>query len=273
MDDPALDELERPPDEADRGARGDPRAVRRGRNSPPPDILYHATTERRVQRALSEGTVQLKGGKPVFLSRFEWQAWHVAHRQSSDPAVLIIDAARARREGMRFDRNNQGLWQVNQVLLRYVLNLRDGYAEQVSAGGIPVWYGPDGPRCALIRVHRRAGGSWEVAKGKLEIGETPTEAAVREVREEMGYPLDLRITHDLGFVRYGFQTPDGSPRLKTLHMYLMETPHQVTDFAPAGAEGIREVSWFTPQEASRVVNHRSLRPIMRRLRLMFEEEP
>ena len=93
-----------------------------------------------------------------------------------------------------------------------------------SAGGLPVRIGPDGvPRVALVRVTRKSGVTWEVAKGKLESGEVPEEAAVREVREEMGLPCELRVTRDLGRIRYGFQAPGGLPRLKTINELLVLT--------------------------------------------------
>jgi 8-oxo-dGTP pyrophosphatase MutT (NUDIX family) len=244
----------------------------RGGRTLPPDILYHATSERRIQKVVAAGALDVKGGRAVFLSRFEWQAWQVAHRQATDAAVLFIDASRARRDGVRFERNAQGLWQATSIPIRHVLNLREGFAEQVSAGGVPVWFGPDGPELALIRVHRRSGTTWEVAKGKLELGETPAQAGMREVCEEMGYPLELTVMRGLGAVRYGFTTPDGDPRLKTLHMFLFETPTRVETFAPAGGEGICEVGWFRPKEASRAVSHRSLRPLMRRVRWLLEAE-
>jgi len=243
------------------------RRGRRRRTGTPPDILYHATSVGRIDKALERGVVEVPGGRPVFLSRHEGQAWQVAHRSLSEPAVLYVDVSRARRDGCYFERNSQGLWQTRAIPVRHVLNLADGFAEQVSAGGIPIWLGPEGPRLALIRVQRRSGTSWEVAKGKLEPGESPEGAAVREVREEMGCPgLPLQIIDRLGYIRYGFHTPDGCPRLKTLHMYLMATPKRHTDFTPSRREGILEVDWFDPDEAARVCNHRSLRPLMRALR-------
>lgn len=258
----------RPGRRGDDRRRGDARRKRqRRRGGSPPDILYHATSIDRVEQALESGFLEVRGGRPVFLSRHEGQAWHVAHRSTEEPAVLYIDVSRARRSGCYFERNAQGLWQTRSVPVRHVLNLADGFAEQISAGGIPVWWGPDGPELALIRVQRRSGTSWEVAKGKLEPGEFPERAAVREVREEMGcLDLPLEITRGLGYIRYGFHTPDGMPRLKTLHMYLMDTPERHTDFAPSRREGILEVDWFSPVDAARVCNHRSLRPLMRALR-------
>jgi 8-oxo-dGTP pyrophosphatase MutT (NUDIX family) len=242
----------------------------RGGNGAPPDILYHATTVTRMGKTSSGGVLEIAGGRPVYLSRSEAQAWQVAHRQSDQPEVLYIDVARARRDGCRFERNRHGLWQCRAVPVRHVLNLRKGFAEQISAGGLPVWYGPDGPRLALIRVRRPHSSTWEVAKGKLEVGEPPHIAGMREVCEEMGAEMSLTITRDLGSVRFGFYTPDGEPRLKTLHIYLMESPEMVTEFNPAEKEGIQEVGWFTPLEASRAVTHRSLRPLMRRVKRLLE---
>lgn len=237
----------------------------------PPDILYHATSERRVEKAVARGALEVRGGRPVYLSRHEGQAWQVAHRQADLPIVLYVDVSRARRDGCDFERNAKGLWQTTAVPLRHVLNLRTGFAEQISAGGIPMVLGPRGPELALIRVQRRSGITWEVAKGKLEAGESPMAAAVREVCEEMGCALDLKISRPLGYIRYGFHTPDGSPRLKTLHMYLMDTPERRTDFAPSTREGVLEVGWFTPDEAARAVTHRSLRPLMRQVRDLIHE--
>lgn len=248
---------------------------RRPRRSPskgcPPDILYHATTLNRAGRASASGVLEVAGGRPVYLSRSEAQAWQVAHRQNDRPKVLYIDVARARRDGCRFERNRHGLWQCRSVPTRHILNLRQGFAEQISAGGIPMCRLTEDPRLALIRVRRSHSSTWEIAKGKLEPGESPHAAAIREVREEMGYPLDLRILHDLGAVRFGFYTPQGEPRLKTLYLYLMETPELIEDFQPSRREGIIEVSWFSVQDANRAVTHRSLKPLMRKVRRILED--
>ena len=51
--------------------------------------------------------------------------------------------------------------------------------------GLSGFWGPDGPEL-MIQVRRRSGLTWEVAKGKLEPGESPWQAAIREVQEEIG---------------------------------------------------------------------------------------
>jgi putative RNA 2'-phosphotransferase len=236
------------------------------RSVQPPDILYHATTEQQIQRIRTEGALLAPNGRNVFLSAEETHAWRVAHRLSGDsPTVLYIDAARARRHGTRFFRNKKnGLFMADRVPLSDVLNLQEGFAEQISAGGIPILQGPNGPEMALIRVTRKSGVTWEVAKGKLEHGEPPEIAAVREVREEMGVTVDLDITLYLGAVRYGFLAPGGLPRLKTVHLFLMQPTAPIESFTPASGEGVAAVRWFPLAEAAKAVTHSSLVPLIRR---------
>ena len=254
-------------------ANREPPAARRktsqddaARRDLPPDILYHATTEEHVRRVLQAGVLTVPEGRQLFLSSDEAQAWRVAHRLQGGPRVLYVDASRARRHGARFWRSRRtGLFQTRGVPLQDVLNLQVGFAEQISAGGIPVRRGPDGVRLALIKVARKSGVTWEVAKGKLADGEPPEFAAVREVQEEMGISVDLKITHTLGIVRYGFLAPGGLPRLKTVHVYLLEPQGEIASFLPAAAEGIGDVGWFTPEEAARAVTHTSLVPLIQQI--------
>ena len=132
---------------------------------------------------------------------------------------------------------------------------------------------PDGTvKMALIQVTRRSGITWEVAKGKLEEGESPEVAAVREVQEEMGINADLKIMDRLGVVRFGFLAPGGLPRLKSVFLYLMETPSDVNAFKPADKEGVKDVRWFTPDEAFKAVTHSSLLPLMRHARNLLSPE-
>jgi 8-oxo-dGTP diphosphatase len=180
--------------------------------------------------------------------------------------VLYVDAGRARRAGIQFRRGRSGLWLADQVPARFVLNLQAGFRERFSAGGIIVRDSPDGPELLLISCRRASGATWEIAKGKLEPGEPPTVAACREVLEEMGIEVGLRITNTLGVARYGFRTPEGEPRLKTLFVYLMRADPCPEAFVPAGLEGIEDVRWFGLQEACRRVTHGSLRPLMATLR-------
>lgn len=246
-----------------RGERG-----RRGRRRPAsrmPDILYHACDVTRAELARSNGVLAFEGGRKLYMSKSESQAWQVSHRGNGEPMVLYIDATRAKQAGTKFQVNNRGLWQASSVPVKHVLNLRDGFGHQLSAGGFPVYVGSKGPEILLIKVKRRFGTTWEIAKGKLEPGENPVECAMREIQEETGASMDLSLEHDFGFVRFGFMTPERTPRLKTMYVYQFRCENRVEAFAPASGESVVDVGWFTPRSADRVVTHRSLRPLMRRL--------
>ncbi len=52
----------------------------------------------------------------------------------------------------------------------------------LSAGVVPVREGADGPELLLLRAYRH----WDFPKGRVEAGELPLEAAIREVEEETG---------------------------------------------------------------------------------------
>jgi putative RNA 2'-phosphotransferase len=248
------------------------RAVRERRAPPPrpvaPDILYHACTADQVDRYRAQGCLRAADQRPVWLSTDESQAWRAAHRMSGEPRVLFVDTARGRRRRLRLQKHRRnGLYMARSLSLSDVLNLQPNFAEQLSAGGIPVAMGDDGePRMALIRVTRRSGVTWEVAKGKLEPGEPPERAGAREVREEMGVDCDFRVDELVGLVRYGFMAPGGLPRLKTIYLYLLTPLGEMGSFSPSEREGIHDVRWFTPEEACRAVTHTSLVPVMKKAR-------
>ena len=73
-----------------------------------------------------------------------------------------------------------------------------------SAGGIVVSRLAADASVAMLH---RADGEWTLPKGHLERGESPRDAALREIAEEVG--LDrVRIVENLGTIEYTFQEPD-----------------------------------------------------------------
>ena len=152
----------------------------------PPDVLYLGTTQAARERLLAGEPIGGKGQR-VLLVASEARAWKLARRQRGEkPCILYVDARRAHRGGVEFRLVNGVDYQVEQVPRRYVLNARADFRFQLSAGTV-LWRGaPDAPEIALIRVGRDAGESWELPKGKLQRGEKPLEAALRETREELG---------------------------------------------------------------------------------------
>ncbi len=236
-----------------------------------PDLVFHAAPRGRLPLYEREGCLWTPNDSGVPLSRHEPAAWRVAHRTFVDPMVLVVDAARARRDGVRIVRTRSGLFLASNIPLRHVLNLREGFSEQASAGGFVVDWSSGAPRIGLIKVARRNGATWEVAKGKLEDGESPGVAAVREMREEMGVTVGVRALRSLGSVRYGFYTREGTPRLKTIFLFLIELAEPFEDFKPLAEEGIEDVRWFSLPEALNVLSHPSLRSALGRLVQAIDE--
>jgi len=74
-----------------------------------------------------------------------------------------------------------------------------GVANRILAAGGLVARETGAGREYLL-VHRRRYGDWCLPKGKLKSGETRKQAALREVREETGYAVE--IVSFLGEVRY-----------------------------------------------------------------------
>jgi 8-oxo-dGTP pyrophosphatase MutT (NUDIX family) len=89
--------------------------------------------------------------------------------------------------------------------------------EETSAGGLVL--DDSRQRAALIgRLDRRGRLLWSLPKGHLEDGETPEDAAVREVAEETG--ITGEVLAPLGTIDFWF-VADGRRVHKTVHHYLL----------------------------------------------------
>ena len=121
----------------------------------------------------------------------------------------------------------------------------------LAAGGL-VWRpGGDGPELAV--VHRSRHEDWSLPKGKLEEGEAPDAAAVREVDEEVGW--HARITAYADRVTYEV---DGDP--KVVFFWHMEPVEE----GSGPAEEVDRVEWLPPDEALRRLSYEGERELVRR---------
>lgn len=91
--------------------------------------------------------------------------------------------------------------------------------DETSAGGLVVDESGTVPRGALIgRLGRKGKLLWSLPKGHIEAGETPEDAAVREVAEETG--ITGRVIAELGTIDFWFIA--GGKRVhKTVHHFLL----------------------------------------------------
>jgi len=140
---------------------------------------------------------------------------------------------------------------------------------EISAGGIVFKQAPEG---VLIALMLDPFAKWAFAKGHVEKGETPAQAAVRETREEMGLE-DLRVVAPLGKIDFWFRDryrPETRGTLihKYVHYFLMQ--------APAGAKGrpqkkerIRRVIWLSLRQAVRRSSYRDVLPMLKKVTAYF----
>jgi ADP-ribose pyrophosphatase YjhB (NUDIX family) len=92
--------------------------------------------------------------------------------------------------------------------------------EETSAGGLVIDRSSGEPRAVLIARHDRRGRLvWSLPKGHLEGGETPEDAALREVQEETG--IIGRLLAPLGVIDFWFIAENRRIH-KTVHHFLME---------------------------------------------------
>lgn len=91
---------------------------------------------------------------------------------------------------------------------------------------------------------------WDLPKGKLDMGESPEEAAIRECEEECGI-TKLTITKTLE-PTYHIYAYKGSYALKKTYWYAMSTKHEGI-LTPQLEENIEKVEWFTKAQIQKIV--------------------
>src|SRR3954466_8664876 len=122
----------------------------------------------------------------------------------------------------------------------------DPETAEVKASGVVVWRrGARGPEVAL--VHRPRYDDWSLPKGKLDPGEGWEDAALREVREEVG--LRCRLGEELPSVSYR----DNKGREKVVRYWLMEPEDGAGEFSPN--DEVDEMRWVDLDQAAGLLSY------------------
>jgi 8-oxo-dGTP diphosphatase len=111
----------------------------------------------------------------------------------------------------------------------------------VAAGAVVVRKGPE-----VLLVHRPKYDDWSFPKGKLDPGEHPTTAAVREVAEETG--LDVRL--GLPLRRQAYDVRNGLHRHKLVHYWVARVRGDDDVSTYLTNDEIDEVAWVPLEEAA-----------------------
>lgn len=85
----------------------------------PPDVLYHGTTHRALE-AILNGGLQPMSRQYVHLSVDTDTAVQVGKRRDSKPLILVIDAAKAYADGVKFYQGNDKVILADNVPPQYI---------------------------------------------------------------------------------------------------------------------------------------------------------
>ncbi|MCL1822398.1 MAG: NUDIX domain-containing protein [Prolixibacteraceae bacterium] len=100
-------------------------------------------------------------------------------------------------------------------------------------------------------------GKWDLPKGKIDPGETPKQAALREVGEETGLQK-LTICRTLPSTWHIYESPqkksDNGMILKQTHWFLMQSEDN-QKLIPQAEEDIEIVRWIKPEDLAHILEN------------------
>lgn len=134
--------------------------------------------------------------------------------------------------------------------------LEENIIHKKSAGGIVCC-----SKGKILTLNVTKYGEIVFPKGTIEPGESPEDAAVREVLEETGYHVKVRAP--LGEVSYEFDEDDGKRYRKTVYYYLLELVDENETPEPnreehENDEGIENL-WLSIEDARKHLTHEDSR--------------
>jgi 8-oxo-dGTP diphosphatase len=87
------------------------------------------------------------------------------------------------------------------------------------------------------------GGKWHFPGGRVELGETPAQAIIREMKEETGLNVEIKRMFDAHMIR---QVVKGKRGICCFVWFLVEPKDSKT---PMPADDLQEVKWVSKKEA------------------------
>lgn len=96
-------------------------------------------------------------------------------------------------------------------------------------------------------------GKWNHPAGWIELGQSPLECAIREVKEETGYdfePSELLGIYSLVRTDLAGAVPEGVP-----HAVKLLFTGKISGSPHSGNEEIGEIRWFSPDEIEEMESH------------------
>ncbi len=136
--------------------------------------------------------------------------------------------------------------------------------DETSAGGLVVDH--DTFTAALIgRLDRRGRLLWSLPKGHIEEGETPEQAAIREIQEETG--IVGEVLAPLGTIDFWFVAEDRRVHKTVHHFLLRATGGELSDLDVE----VTEVAWVPLDQLESRLAYADERRLVRLATTMLEE--
>jgi len=155
--------------------------------------------------------------------------------------------------------------------------VRRGNSEEAerlrSAGGVVLREQERGsPREAGydVAVMRSRYGTWVFPKGGINAGETPEQAARRELHEEVGLG-GLTVLSPLVSTEHEYRA-EGRRFHKQVDWFLFLAPPEA-ELAPNAAEHALDAAWFDPKTALALLSHGNQRNLLRRALKRLHSKP
>ncbi|MFC1570407.1 NUDIX hydrolase [Candidatus Omnitrophota bacterium] len=126
--------------------------------------------------------------------------------------------------------------------------------KQFAAGGVVLKGDAEEVKALLIKDSY---GHWTWPKGHIEEGESPREAALREVQEETGLKT-LNAWEELGTQKYWF-TWEGEKVFKTVHIFLIEATEG--EELSIQTEEITDGEWLEADQALEKIEYEGSRAL------------
>lgn len=126
--------------------------------------------------------------------------------------------------------------------------------KEFSAGGIVIREEGD---VLYILLIKDGYGRWTWPKGKIDKGESPEDAAIREIKEETGIS-NVQLLKKVGLTQY-FYKLKGALIFKTVYVFLCKTRNVELKIQ---ASEIKDAKWYTPKEARETVEYKGSKELL-----------
>ncbi|MDD5568918.1 MAG: NUDIX domain-containing protein [Candidatus Pacebacteria bacterium] len=115
-----------------------------------------------------------------------------------------------------------------------------------SAGGFVFFEARD--HVLYVALLKTKVGHFVIPKGHLQIGESAQNAAIREIKEELGINIRLNPIGHIGQSKYKFKNKGKRIHYKTVDIFAFAVKRRVPLF-PETAEGLIGAEWFRAEDA------------------------